>query len=193
MYLHNKNLCATFGSMGISKEIENERLQFGTRPKTFTQALVRLPDHGVFVRGDTELESLMSLRFQLTYALKMGCSADSLTERMYPLEPKEMALLEKFSFKRNEVIATGKWIALGRNKVWNTMFGSEDDDYRHYNVTSITPTLDRKRPQMICIQEHDDYSKTSWDWETDAISTFYIGIITSKELSELKKALQEEI
>jgi len=167
---------------------ENEgRLRFGElRPKTFEEAIRRLPDiwHPDY-RRDRSIQYLVALRetLELTIANWSKENPLSLERRMVPLTEEDVTLMERFSFRggRSWEFDNKK---LPREAEWSSVF---NDLYRDWEIGFLIPGPTQDGIGPLIYVKTATYQEEWRQWEIEIC----IGLVTKEESKELVNHLAD--
>lgn len=161
-------------------------LEIGSRPESFEEGLLRLPpDDHPGLEDDEGMEHLHNLAMVLAETVYGKYMQVCLGERMAPLTLDDIQLLERWSFRRGEVIKKADWAAiLDERNIWSDIYQPGDDFYNRWKICFMTPGTGNKEQLLICI-ETDSPPRGIVEPE------FNVGIVTPEELRELINAIEK--
>lgn len=168
-----------------------EQLKFGKHPDTYSQAIIRLPN-----TTDPRLsfdEELLALAYFRNNLESVNYRNPTLEDRITELTHEDIMLLEKNGFRRGKKIFEADWARVDLKSRWAYFYWVNernfDDKYASWQITEMVPDFpDRKRYQMVCIQTNSDRIEPG---SYNKNSRFTTGLVTERELSELKQTLDK--
>ncbi len=146
---------------------EKPRINFGP-PKTFLEAMYRLPDNShPRIKKDFELQLLSSLRQKVENVLKWNLNSTFEDRMLRGITKDSLALMEKWSFKRKKTSTRIYW---RHNTIqWQlfNMLPSEKNIRKRLYLYDMEPEIDQSRQdgngiyKFICIeaQYKDEYGE----------------------------------
>lgn len=162
------------------------RLVFGQEPVSFLDAWLRLPPdtHAAFSEDKPETDEQMMRLYNLrdtlaeTLITHFKGTLIPLEERMVPLTPEDVTLLERWSFRRGPQEQTAYWATVPIGTLWGQVYGG-DSCYLHWTLGLMTPGVEDSELKLVWVGTSDNFSR-------EQPTNYDIGIVTTTEWEELK-------
>ena len=176
-------------------------LEFG-RPKTFSQAWVRIPDRSYPEYGEKDgnpyehVAHLKERLFELFYIWAEGNFGKlSLEQRMIPLNTDDLRLLFQVnSFYRNlDRSFTEDWSCIpgDSNNPWKDVLPyGPDDGYRWWQIMHLDPDVKLGSYRLFCIEMNSVFRLKRTEVRFDENSEFELVLATKKEIDNLKQLIK---
>ncbi len=168
----------------------NERIKFGKYPDTFAQGVIRLtPQDDPRIKKNNPFETLHFLRVSLE---SVDTQKPGLIYRMTKLNRDEIELLEQNGFRRGRELFRSDWVFPEIGSMWaefyNINTSNYDNEYASWKVNEMIPQYpDQRRYKLVCIHTNQELGNEIPENKNN--EQFYLGLVTQRELKELKKTL----
>lgn len=169
-----------------------ERIQFGKIPKSYTQAIARLPQSESYLTKQNqslkELQVLRRILEETSSEYECG-KLLPLEERMFPLDLESIKFMEdsSLSFRRTSKEVFGTWTKIDSKSIWANVYDTDDDSYAYWIIHDLSPDHNEGL-QLKCIETNLNCNSGNPIPETTS-STFLVGLVTNQELNELTNTL----